>query len=55
MTELVGIFEKTFGKRGKRIFQDDKPSSVHSSAQSTPRQVSLHSFMYISRKQLDHT
>ena len=41
MNELVGVFEKNFGKRGKRIFDSDKPVSVHSSAQATPRQVRL--------------
>jgi len=30
MTELVGIFEKNFGKRGKRILDSEKPPSIHS-------------------------
>ena len=54
MNELVGIFEKKFGKRGKRIFENDKPSSVHSSVQSTPRQVSVHSVLHISRRHCDN-
>ena len=60
MNELVGVFEKKFGKRGKRIFENDKPSSVHSSVQSTPREVILHSYIYIyiyiyiSRRQRDN-
>jgi hypothetical protein len=54
MNELVGVFEKKFGKRGKRIFENDKPSSVHSSVQSTPREASLHFFIYISRRQREN-